>query len=154
MRGMSQPTVGVDTSVLMRLVTAEPTKSHAYCMARLNKLKREGVRVVASNQVIGETYISAHHHYGGALEKIRADLIEVLTGGLVEPQNGPTVLDALSATGGAGLFDRLIADGYAQSGIDTLTLDRAMSRLDQSRLLDPPAAYDTQSDFYPPRSNP
>ena len=151
---MSQPTVGIDTSVLIRLVTAEPTELHAYCMARLNELKREGVRVVASNQVIGETYISTHRHYGGALEKIRADLIEVLTGGLVEPQNGPTVLDVLAASGGAGLFDRLIADGYTQSGIDTLTLDRAMSRLDQARLLDPPAAYEPHSDFYPPRSNP
>ena len=65
----------------------------------------------------------------------RAGLLRALTGDLVAPQNGQAVLDALAATGRPGLFDRLIADGYAQSGLDTLTLDRAMARLPNARLL-------------------
>lgn len=127
--------VGIDSSVLMRLVIGEPPDLHAYCVERLNELQREGVRVFASSQVIGETYITAHRYYGASFESVRAKLLEVLTGGVVEPQNGQAVLDALTATDAPGLIDRLIVDGYAQTGMDTLTLDRAMSRLPPARPL-------------------
>ncbi len=71
-----------------------------------------------------------------SLERVRARLVEILTGGVVEPQNGQPVLDALNVTtGGPGQFDRLIADGYAQSGMDTLTLDQAMARRPNARLI-------------------
>ena len=36
---------------------------------------------------------------------------------------------ALEASGGPGLFDRLIADDYASAGLDVLTLDRKMAAL-------------------------
>ncbi|MDE2867755.1 MAG: hypothetical protein OXR64_10365 [Chloroflexota bacterium] len=47
------------------------------------------------------------------------------------------MLDALAVTTGPGLFDRLIADDYAQSGLETLTLDRQMATLPTTRLLQP-----------------
>lgn len=43
----------------------------------------------------------------------------------------------LDASGGAGLLDRLIADDYARSDLDTLTLDKAMASLPRARFLDP-----------------
>ena len=132
---MTRLRIGIDTSVLLRLVTTDPPDQYAYCIRHLNELAREGFCVVASNQAIGEAYITAHLYYDVPYESVRAKLMEVLTGGLVAPQNGQAVLDALAATGGPGLFDRLIADGYAQAGLDTLTLDRSMARLPQARLL-------------------
>ena len=113
---VSQPRIGIDTSVLVRLVTGLPPGTYSYCLRRIRELARDGIDVIASNQVIGETYFTVYWHYGFSRASARAELTKVLTGGLVAPQNGQPVLDALTATGGAGLFDRLIADGYTQSG--------------------------------------
>ena len=48
---------------------------------------------------------------------------------MVAPLNGQSVIQALRASRGPGLFDRLIADGYSHAGLQTLTLDRQMARL-------------------------
>lgn len=45
------------------------------------------------------------------------------------PLNGQAVIEALSASGSPGLFDRLIADDYSRAGLETLTLDRRMTSL-------------------------
>ena len=132
---MNKPTIGIDTSVLVRLVTGQPPDMHAYCLERLNQLVNEGIVVIVSNQVIGEAFATIQFRYGMARSDARAGLLRALTGDLVAPQNGQAVLDALAATGRPGLFDRLIADGYAQSGLDTLTLDRSMARLSRAQLL-------------------
>lgn len=133
---MNRPTIGIDTSVLVRLVTGQPPDTYAYCRERLNELISEGIVVTASNQVIGEAFATIQFRYGIARSDAQAGLLRALTGGLVAPQNGHAVIDVLVASGRPGLFDRLIAQGYAQSGLDTLTLDRAMaSRLPNARLL-------------------
>ena len=48
---------------------------------------------------------------------------------MAAPLNGQSVIQALRASRGPGLFDRLIADGYSHAGLQTLTLDRQMARL-------------------------
>ena len=53
----------------------------------------------------------------------------------VAPLGGRSVIEALEATGGPGLFDRLITDDYARAGLNTLTLDRTMAGLPDARLL-------------------
>ena len=59
----------------------------------------------------------------------RSTLLDLLTSGLVAPLNGRAVIEALSASGSPGLFDRLIADNCARAGLETLTLDRRMASL-------------------------
>ena len=121
---------GIDTSVLVRLVTREPERDYVRCLDRLTTLvEDEGNEVVASNQVIGEAFATITHHYGATEEHARSSLLDVLTSGLVAPMNGRPVLDALTASGEPGLFDRLIADDYARAGLETLTLDRRMATL-------------------------
>ena len=127
--------LGIDTSVLVRLMTNEPVAAHEHCVRELTALANDGVEVVASNQAIGEAFISVQHHYGSSREAARRSLLDVLESGLVSPLNGDAVLEELRASGGAGLFDRLIADGYRREGLETLTLDRRMARLPQARLL-------------------
>ena len=56
-------------------------------------------------------------------------LLSILTSGLVAPLNGHSVIVALETSGGAGLFDRLIADEYPRAGLQVLTLDRQMASL-------------------------
>ena len=127
---------GIDTSILVRLLTGMPEADYAGCVERLSALVTgEGAAVAASNQVIGEAYIAVQHHYGVSKADARAGLLDVFRSGLVAPLNGRPVLEAVQASDGAGLLDRLIANDYASTDLDTLTLDKAMADLPRARLL-------------------
>ena len=130
------PRHGVDTSVLVRLVTREPLSDFERCVRRLGALvEDEGCEIFASNQAIGEAYAALMHHYDISSANARSTLLDVLTSGLVAPLNGRAVIEALAASGSPGLFDRLIADDYARAGLETLTLDRRMASLPNAGLL-------------------
>ena len=127
---------GIDTSVLVRLITGKPVEHFDYCLSELRKLVEDhGAEIFASNQVIGEAYIAAQHHYGVSKLDARSELSRTLQSGLVAPLNGRAVIDVLQASGGAGLFDRLIADDYSRADVEVLTLDRRMSKLPGARRL-------------------
>ena len=127
---------GIDTSILVRLLTGEPSADFEYCVSKLSGLVQEtAAEILASNQVIGEAYVAVQHHYGATRADARSGLVDVLRSGLVAPLNGRAVIEALEASESPGLFDRLIADDYRRAGLETLTLDRRMSDLPQSRRL-------------------
>ena len=126
---------GIDTSVLVRLTTREPEPEFLRCVEELRALVEGGAEVVASNQVIGEAYVAVQHHYRVTRAAARSTLLDVLESGMVEPLNGEPVLDLLRESGGPGLVDRLIVDGYTHDDAETLTLDRRMAGLPRSRLL-------------------
>ena len=98
-------------------------------------MEERGCEIFASNQAIGEAYAALMHHYDISSADARTGLRDALTSGLVAPLNGPAVIEALSASGGPGLFDRLIADDYSRAGLETLTLDRKMATLSNVRRL-------------------
>ena len=121
---------GIDTSILVRLLTGEPREDFLDCVAGLIALvEHEGSEIFASNQVIGEAYVAVQHHYRVSKRDARAGLRDVLRSGLVSPLNGHAVIAALEAPGSPGLFDRLIADDYSRAGLEVLTLDRRMAKL-------------------------
>ncbi len=127
---------GIDTSILVRLVSGDLEELYEQCVQRLSVLVQEqGAEVFASNQVIGEAYIALQHHYGVTKSDARAGLSSVLQSGLVAPQHGKGILDILATGTGCGLIDRLIADDYRRGGLVSLTLDRKMAGLDHARLL-------------------
>lgn len=127
---------GIDTSILIRLVTGDPEEGFQHCVRGLTALVEDmGTEVFASNQVIGEAYIALQHHYGVTKTEARSGLASVLRSGLVSPLNGLSVFAALSADGGCGLLDRLIADDYRRADLTTLTLDRKMAVLKDARLM-------------------
>ena len=93
------PRCGVDTSVLVRLVTKEPLSDFERCVSRLSALvENEGYEIFASNQAVGEAYAALMHHYGISSANARSTLLDVLTSGLVVPLNGQAVIEALSAS--------------------------------------------------------
>ena len=126
---------GIDTSVLVRLITRDPESEFDRCVGELRALVEQDSEVFASNQVVGEAYVAVRHHYGVSGADVRSALIDALTSGLVAPLNGRSVIEALDARGGPGLFDRLIAGDYSRAGLETLTLDRRMASLSAARLL-------------------
>ena len=115
---------GIDTTVLVRLLTGDPEDEYVRIVERLSVLVRnEGAEIVASNQVIGEAYLAVRHHYGVDRADARAGLRNVLRSGLVAPLNGFRALVAIEASTPPGLLDRLIADDYTRSRSVVLTLD-------------------------------
>ena len=133
---MTQRRIGIDTSVLVRLVTGVPQDDFERCVSGLHALaEQQACEIFASNQVVGEAYVAVRHHYGVSSADARSTLLDVLTSGLVAPLNGPTVLEALATPGGPGLFDRLITDDYSRAGLEVLTLDRQMASIAGARLL-------------------
>ncbi len=121
---------GIDTSVLVRLITTQPQAEFLRCQAELTRIvEQENAEVFASNQVIGEAYVAVQFHYGVSKEDARVALNGALTSGLVAPLNGQPVLAALRESGGAGLVDRLISEDYSRTVSETLTLDRSMGAL-------------------------
>ena len=127
---------GIDTSILVRLVTGEPPQAFERAAAAMTRMvEREHASLFASNMVIGEAYIALQHHYQISTPSAKAALRSVLTSGLVAPSGGQPVLDALAASRGCGLLDRLSALQYSAENLATLTLDRKMATLpDVSRL--------------------
>ena len=127
---------GIDTSILVRLLTGDPEEEFVRCRGRLIRLvEDDGAEIFASNQVIGEAYVAVQHHYGVSKADCRDGLAAVLRSGLVAPLGGDATLVTLGQTGGAGLLDRLIAADYAGAGLNVLTLDRKMAGLADAQLL-------------------
>ena len=121
---------GIDTSVLVRFLTGQPSLEYQRCHQELTRMMDEdNAEIYASNQVIGEAYVAVQHHYAVSKDRARAGLLIVLTSGLIAPLNGQPVLRILQETGGAGLIDRLIAEDYSRTVSETLTLDRRMAAL-------------------------
>ena len=130
------PRFGIDTSILVRLVTGDPEAEYQRCLKRLTRLvEQDDAELCAGNQVIGEAYVALQHHYGVSKAEARKALTSVLRSGLVAPLNGPGVFAALAADSGCGLLDRLIADDYQRLGLTTLTLDRRMAALPDAQAL-------------------
>ena len=127
---------GIDTSVLVRLATGLPNVQFQHSLGKLTALiEKDGAQIVASNQVIGESYVALQHHYGVDKIDARAALAGVLQSGLIEAQSGQAALDALANARGCGLLDRLIALSYDDAGLATFTLDKKMSKLPNAKLI-------------------
>ncbi len=126
---------GIDTSILVRLLTGEPEKDYHKTVDALERLIADepGAGIVASNQVIGEAYVAVQHHYGVTKQAARSALLDVFASGLVLPLNGKSALEAIATHTGCGLFDRLIANDYHRQGVVTVTRDRKMAALPEAR---------------------
>ena len=117
---------GIDTSILVRLLTRDPEGEFVRCVEALRVLiEDQGDEVFASNQVIGEAYVVIQHHYGVSKDDARIIFAQHTAERPCGPSKRPDPsLKPWMTTGGPGIFDRLIADGYSRVGLDTLTLDR------------------------------
>lgn len=121
---------GIDTSVLVRLVTGEPEQMYVYCLDRLTSLIEDhDAEFVASNQVIGETYVTVQHHYGMTRMSAKAGLLAAFEIGLAAPLHGDEIISMLQESDSPGIFDKLIANDYEHNNLEVFTLDRRMSSL-------------------------
>ncbi len=132
--------VGLDGSVLVRLLTGRPEQQAALAASRLRKELAAGRRVVVTDLALAETWYAltalGPNSYGVepavALQALRA-LVESRSISL-EPASGAP--DALKAKGGsAGFVDRLLVARHNALALSTLTLDHRQAKLPGAELL-------------------
>jgi predicted nucleic acid-binding protein len=121
--------LGLDTSVVVRLITGQPNDHFARARQRLEAAAEAGDEILLTDLVIGESYFVLRAHYGLADADVRRALSQVIRSGVfrVDPAEASRALDA---TGGAWFADRLIHLRYRALGATTLTFDRAQARLE------------------------
>lgn len=125
--------IGLDTSVLLRLMTGQPADLALKARQRLEQAHREGDTVVVSDTVLAEAYYALVHHYHLEKDEARLALHRMASSGTVHLEP-PEVAGALEKSQGAGLVDRLILHRYRSLGASTLTYDRALGAAGALRL--------------------
>jgi predicted nucleic-acid-binding protein len=130
-------TVGLDTSVVLRLLLGQPADQAQRAVAHLDALARRGDKATISDLVVAETYFALQHHYGVPKQEALAALREMLADGEIEPQG--VAADVLATEGLAsakpGLVDRLILGGYVANGGTMVTFEKAAGKLKSVRVL-------------------
>lgn len=121
--------LGLDTSVVVRLITGQPVDQFARARQRLESAAEAGDEVLLTDLVIGECYFVLRAHYGLGDADVRRALARVIRSGVfrIEPVEASRALDG---AGGAGFADRLIHWRYRALGATTLTFDRGQARLE------------------------
>ncbi|HYN03522.1 MAG TPA: PIN domain-containing protein [Vicinamibacteria bacterium] len=132
-------TVGLDTSVVLRLVVGTPDHQAATALAFVRRSRMAGRRIVVSDLVVSEAYFALHAHYDVPKQEAITALREVLRSGLVEPADGPAVIEMLDeaarSSSKPGFVDRLIHAHYERLPASMATFERAAGRLPATTVL-------------------
>lgn len=122
-------TVGLDTSVVVRLLIGAPVDEALASQRAIENQPRGSVAV--SDLVIGEAYFALRHHYEVPHRKAIAALAALISDSRMRCTGtaARVLANMPDKESGAGLMDRLIHGGYEAEGMVLLTFDRAAARL-------------------------
>jgi predicted nucleic-acid-binding protein len=136
---MSRPEIrsGLDTSVLMRLLTGQPVLLAVAAREYLAEVEEAGEAVFVSNLVVSEAYFACQHHYGMAKADVLTGLLTLLSQATFVVQ--PALLELLAVgglgTSKPGFLDRLIHAEYAASNLTLVTFEKAANRFSGTQVL-------------------
>lgn len=129
-------TLGLDTSVVLRLLVGEPPGMVKATLQRLEAAAAAGDGVLVSDIVAIEAYHGLQFHYHVPKSRARELLWKMFASGRVSAERAETA-QAFLGSKGSGPTDRLIHANYAARGARTLTFDQAQSRLPGAERLRP-----------------
>lgn len=121
--------IGLDTSVLLRLLTGQPAREAAAARRRLEHAVEQGEDIIATDLALAEAYFALQYHYAVAKERARASILAMLQSNVVGAAP-PEAARAFEAHGGAGVVDRLIHERHRALGAATVTFDRKLGALE------------------------
>jgi predicted nucleic acid-binding protein len=129
-------TVGLDTSVVLRLLIGEPRAQMEVARRRIERAVAAGEQVVVTDLVIAEVVHALRHHYGVPAAETVGRLRDLLGSGVVrlDPAGAEEALGP-QGRGRAGVVDRLIVARHRSLGATTATFDRTQARLEGGVLL-------------------
>ena len=128
---------GLDTTTALRLLTGAPPAQAEKARDFLVRARREGDEAYISDLVVAEAYHALQFHYGVPKQVARKQILAMLSSGLVSPEEDGQSTRALvdAGRGGAGIVDRMIHARYSASGLETVTFDTRLGKLEGVRLL-------------------
>ena len=131
---------GLDTSVVLRLLTGEPKLQARCALAELEALAKRGATPIVSDLVISEVYFALQYHYGVPKDEALSLLSRFLNESNVKPTGASSTVLAVPnlATAKPGFVDRLIHAGYLNLDGEMLTFEKAAGRLSGVRVLTAP----------------
>jgi len=130
---MPEETVGLDTSVVLRILTGEPEGQARATEDFMRTSLHQGKRLVVSDLVISEAYFALVTHYGVSKREAVGGLLEMLERGAVHPSQGACAIEVLRAMKSSGqkpgLVDRLIHAHYTSLPAGMVTFEKASRKL-------------------------
>jgi predicted nucleic acid-binding protein len=133
--------LGLDTSVVLRLLTAEPEAQAREAIRWLRQARAAGDTPVVSDLVASEVYFALQHHFGVPKAEALRQLALFLASGDVRAGGVATAVLATPRLASAkpGFVDRLIHQQYLSEGaLGMVTFERAARALPEVRVLDAP----------------
>lgn len=123
--------VGLDTSVILRLLIGQPAAQARSAVHFLDNLHRSGGKAFVSDLVVAETYFALQFHYGITKSDAVAGLAALLSTGEIAAtgQAGDVLAQPGLASAKPGFVDRLIHAAYTESECQMATFEKAAGKL-------------------------
>ena len=130
-------TFGLDTSVVLRLLTGEPPELAARALERYQQGIANGDDFAVSDVVAAETYYALQHHYNKTKEESLAALM--MFSGDEGISFSPDFMAAIKTPNihkaNPGFVDRMLVSGYTSKGQVTLSCEKSFRRLSDTEVI-------------------
>ena len=130
-------TFGLDTSVVLRLLTGQPQELAARALARYQDGIAAGDDFCVSDVVAAEAYFALQQHY----RKTKEEALEALRGfssgeGISFSQNFAASINTPNIhKANPGFVDRMLVSGYREQGQVTLSCEKSFRRLADTEVI-------------------
>ena len=131
--------VGLDTSVIVRLLSRDPLDLASCALDYLQKRQAAGDVVHVSDWVLAEAYYALQHHYGVPKKNVLDALRQFIASPGVKASEAIMAVLALDNLESArpGFIDRLIHRKYLDEGVtEVVTFERSARKLPRMRILE------------------
>ena len=131
--------IGLDTSVVVRLLCGEPKELANDALKLVVKVEEQAGKILISDLVVAESYYALHHHYGISKEDALAALNSLFKWDTVECMGDAAEVLGISnlARANPGFVDRVIHRQYLKGGVDEIaTFEKAAKSLPHVRLVE------------------
>ena len=130
-------TFGLDTSVVLRLLTGQPRELAARALARYQDGIAKGDSFYVSDIVASETYYAIQYHYGKNKEEALSALKGFSSGeGVSFSKNFAASINTPDIhKANPGFVDRMLASEYRQQGQITLSCEKSFRRLPDTEVV-------------------
>lgn len=130
-------TYGLDTSVVLRLLTGQPADLAEKALARYQDGIAGGDVFFVSDLVVAETYYAIQHHYGKTKEEALDALRQFSSAEGVSFSRGFLTSIRIPDLHRAnpGFVDRLLSADYASRGQVTLSCEKSFRRLPDAEVI-------------------
>lgn len=130
-------TFGLDTSVVLRLLTDEPTELASHALERYQRGIANGDDFAVSDVVAAETYYALQHHYNKTKEESLVALM-MFSGGegiSFSPDFMAAIKTPNIHKANPGFVDRMLVSGYTSKGQITLSCEKSFRRLPDTEVI-------------------